>query len=288
MNAHAWLDTAALAAGSLYGDSVKFFREGTDSESLFRVARRTTAEFSGGMTCGEYHIPVTCSSQEGTARFSLISYQDPRLPLLIFCHGSGEHDYTRRIKRILPDRMRAKFNLAAISIPCNRNLKEYLHGIGSLERFCFLIASSVAVAEQVRIFYQSKGASRVILSGISLGGWVTNLHAALHGTMDEYRPICAGAALDDLFTSSEYRKMAARKVKGQEVRLYEVLNFEREFSDCDRTHVHPLLARYDQYIRYERKKVCYLPKKVRIIDKGNGTTAMDYRALQEFLLEAVK
>lgn len=288
MNVHAWLDTAALAAGSLYGDSVKFFREGVKSDSLYQIARRTTAEFSGGTICGQYHVPVHYFTLEGTSRFSLISYEDPKDPLLIFCHGSGEHEYTSRIKRILPEAERRGFNLAAISIPYNRNLKEYLHGIGSLERFSFLIASSVATAEQVRSFYQSKGASRVILSGISLGGWVTNLHAALHGTMDEYRPICAGAALDDLFTSSEYRKMAARNVKGQEVRLHEVLNFEREFSDCDRTHVHPLLARYDQYISYERQKGCYLQQNVRIIEKGHVTTAMDYRALKGFLLEAVK
>ncbi len=288
MNIHRFLDRASIQAGALYGEQMRFFREGTKSRSLAQITEDIQLEFPDPVSVGTWSIPVRYGSIEGFGALRLISCENPNDPLLLFHHGSGEHDYARRIMKVLPKRYRRGFSLAAISIPFNKNLKEYLRGIGSLERFAFMIAASVRIAEQMREHCSSLGCSRVILSGISLGGWVTNLHAALYGSMDEYRPICAGAALDALFTDSVYARMLSRSPLVHTDEISRVLNFEQLFIDQAPDTVYPLLGRFDQFIRYERQKGIYREDHLHTLEKGHITTALDTSALREYLLAALR
>jgi len=56
-----------------------------------------------------------------------------------------------------------------------------------------------------------RGSAPVTVSGISLGGWATNLHAACYGSAHRYLSLLAGAALDDLFLESSYGASQVRR-----------------------------------------------------------------------------
>lgn len=183
-------------------------------------------------------------------------------PTLVFHHGSGDIPYHRRFKRILraagPDGDALPgVNLIATPSPYNRTRREYFSAIRDLRRFATLIAGSTVLIEGIR--QALPGSSSFVVSGISLGGWVTNLHHACFDTAQEYRPIFAGAALDALFTDSAYSALTSRRAL------------------ADR--VFPLLARYDQYISLERQGGIYLPENVTIAEKGHVTGTADNQTL---------
>ncbi len=276
-----------MCPGSLYGERVRFFREGADSAPITDIAGRLDMEFTNPTRNGEYRIPVRYKSMEGIARYSLIHRAGGDRPTLIYHHGSGETNYTARIRKILPASVRSEFNLIALSVPFNRNMKEYIHGIGSLERFAFLVASSVRLIEDLGQWLRSQGSGKTVVSGISLGGWICNLHFAIYTSLDEYRPIFAGAALDHVFLETVYRKQVSRRAFENPSALTRVLNFEKSFSAQKNDRVFPLLARYDQFIRYERQKGIYRENQLRLLDKGHITGAMDIKSLRDHLLEGL-
>ncbi len=244
-------------------------------------------EFTPPKTEGEYQVPIRYGSYEGEARYSLLHWAGAGNPSLIYHHGSGETKYTARIQRILPKSVISGINLVAISIPWNRSMKEYLYGIGSLERFCMLMASSVRLFESTSNWLCTQGSGKIVASGISLGGWITNLHSSIYASMDEYRPIFAGAALDHLFTDTIYRNMTSVEARENANVLKDVLNFEPAFETGNPSTVFPLLARYDQYIHYGRQKGIYHENQVSTLDKGHITGTMDMRALRKHLINGL-
>lgn len=287
-NIHEGIDRISTGTGSLYGEKVRFFREGIESPPLIEIPAALEMNFSGFTEEGEYLIPVSFGRLEGIARYSLIHRAGPHKPSLIFHHGSGETNYTSRIRRILPETFLSGINLIALSIPWNRNMKEYVYGIGSLERFAFLLASSVLLMEFLGRGLRDMGSGKIVASGISLGGWITNLHYSIYDSLDEYRPIFAGAALDHLFTDTVYRSMISREAGEHPEVLRQVLNFEDLFRLRDPRHVFPLLARFDQYIKLERQRGIYLEEQISILEKGHITGAMDRKALRKHLLHGLE
>ena len=186
-----------------------------------------------------------------------------------------------------------------MSVPFNANIKEYLYGVGSLERFAFMLASSVRLTEGLVHYLDSLGVERCVCAGISLGGWITNLHHCFYDSCSEYRPIFAGAAPDHLFTETVYRKLlagGAETAGGAEVpetvdtpdtavKIRGAINFEEEFAGRDNKNVFPCMARYDQYIRFERQAQIYRPENIRILDRGHTTGAASHGQLALHLFE---
>ena len=62
------------------------------------------------------------------------------------------------------------------------------------------------------------------------------------------------------------------------------LNFEEEFIGVKEHNVFPLLARFDQVVRYERQKFAYEGYKVYSINRGHFTGALDIAALRRHIL----
>ena len=283
MNIHSCIDTLSIKMGSLYGDKVKFFREDIESEPLTEMPGALEIDFSPVEGAGEYSVPVRYGDIEGIARYNIINWADKKAPSVLFHHGSGETDYTRRIRKIFRKEEHAHINVIAVSIPFNRTMKEYLYGIGSLRRFAFLLSSSVRLIEGLGVWLKTLGFEKIVVTGISLGGWITNLHYSLYGSLDEYRPVFAGGALDHLFTDSMYRKMTAFPAREHPEKLKEALNFEDAFRAKSPNNVYPFLARHDQYILFERQKGIYLPENTSVLEKGHITGSMDANALREHI-----
>ncbi len=121
------------------------------------------------------------------------------------------------------------------------------------------------------------------VAGISLGGWITNLHHAYFNTADVYRPIFAGAAPDALFLESSYGRLTSGSACTRPERIRDVLNFEEAFSKRGPDNVYALLARYDQYVQLERQKTVYDPGHLTIMEAGHVTGSSRNAELRKFL-----
>jgi len=299
----------ATGIGGLYGDNMKFFREGLDCPHVSILINKIEMEFTPpafnlGAELGEYRIPVRYSADErqteekgqneieGIARYNIITWAGSSAETIIYHHGSGETNYTARIKQIaLKAKDWPEKNIIAVSIPFNSNMKEYLYGVGSLKRFAFIFASSVRLTEHIVRFLKQQGNRNIVCAGMSLGGWITNLHHTYHNSCTTYKPIFAGAAPDHLFLHTPYRKMVACQQKkipdygasdtGDSITA--ALNFEEDFLKRENGNVFPCMARFDQYINLERQSGIYREENMRIIEKGHITGAAAYKELRQHL-----
>lgn len=282
MRRHTTLDALVASLGSMYGESLKFFSEGVESPPLDALVEGMTASMPAPAGTGEYPATITLDGETVETSYSVEQWEGATAPTLIFHHGSGDIPYYRRLRRILRaagagGNALPGANLIATSSPYNRTRREYFAAIRDLRRFAMLIAGSAVLIEGLRQALPQS--SRLVVSGISLGGWVTNLHHACFDTAQEYRPIFAGAALDALFTNSAYSALTSKRALADPETLERCLNFEEEFNGKPGDRVFPLLARYDQYITLERQGGIYLPENVTITDKGHITGTADSEAL---------
>jgi len=127
---------------------------------------------------------------------------------------------------------------------------------------------------------RSDGSGPVIVAGISLGGWSTNLHHAAFASADASAPIFAGAALAETFLTAAGALAAPELVRA-------ALNFEASFAQGDQGRVHPLLARHDQYIDLDRQSASYVGVDLHVIEAGHVTGTLDAARLRAHLLEVV-
>ncbi|MGC9312483.1 MAG: hypothetical protein ACP5IA_07295 [Sediminispirochaetaceae bacterium] len=65
INIHKGIDRISTGIGSLYGEKVRFFREGIESPPLIEIPAALEMDFSGFTEEGEYRIPVRCRRKAG-------------------------------------------------------------------------------------------------------------------------------------------------------------------------------------------------------------------------------
>lgn len=176
-------------------------------------------------------------------------------------------------------------NLIAIRAPFhNASLKEYQKKINHLFNFVGMLSVSVKLVEAIISTLKDQGAEKVLVSGISLGGWVTNLHRSYYNSADVYVPLLAGAALDHLFTDSVYRKMGGKIARENPEKIRAILNFEEDFQKVKDDNVFPLLGRYDQYIQYERQKKSFTTDNIKVLETGHVTSLLASTDLRQHIL----
>lgn len=288
MNRHIFIDRLITWLGSLVGEGVRFFRNGTESQPLETLVGRISVisgQHSGSYQAGAEY-PVTFETPMGRVetRYKVLTWNDALRSTLLFHHGSGDLPYDNRIGKILSgDDKPLPANVIALSAPFNTSKKEYIEAVGTLERFAHLVAVSARLFEHLVSELRDRSRERIVISGISLGGWIANLHHGMFNTASEYRPVFAGAAMDDLFFHSPYRNLTSRTARSEEETIRRVLNFEDLFLRSPRENVYPLLAVFDQYVRFDRQRSCYLPDHITTMEAGHITGSIRHRELKEFL-----
>jgi hypothetical protein len=151
---------------------------------------------------------------------------------------------------------------------------EYARAMGDLENFVGMLAASVGLIDALATQASSRTSCPVLASGLSLDGWVVNLHRACFDTVDRYVPIFAGAALGEMFVSSIYRKLTAEPARRRPDYLREILDFEAEFSAVGTDDCSPLLARYDRIIEYDRQRPAYAGLSLSVLENGHVTGSL--------------
>ncbi len=291
MGKHEFLDTLVAGMGSMYGNSLKFFSEGVESAPLEELVAQSSATAPDWNQEGEYVAEVRTPLGAVPTKFTVLEWVDAAAPVLIFHHGSGDIPYYVRAKKVLgagktgfAPPFDSGVNIIATNSPFNESHNEYYAAIRDLERFGVLLAGSVALIEAlVRALPEAK---KTVVSGISLGGWITNLHHACYDTADEYRPIFAGAALDRLFIDSAYRKLTGKDALEDPDRLTACLNFEAAFARRSNKNVHALLGRFDRYIVLEQQASIYREDQLTVIDRGHIAGSGENETMRGFLGEA--
>ncbi len=290
---HAFFDryTATLTAAMLGGR--KWFRESVESPSFSALVERTTLTLPEFDQEGFYELEAVTQGATLDPAFHVAQWLGPQHPTLIYHHGNNERPFSYGLASkntfksvVLSRRQEFAANLISLRAPFHaQSMGDYLDKLGQMENFTSMLAVSVKLVDELVKCLRDRGSGPVAVSGISLGGWVTNLHRSLCCTADRYIPILAGAALAELFITSSYRKLAADLVDQESDRVRSVLNFEQEFEQVGDANVFPLLARYDQFVVYDRQRQCYGAGPVAVMDKGHVTGTLAAGEIRSHILE---
>ena len=292
MNKHIFIDRLTALLGSAASGRNRFFSNSVDSPGYKEHLDNISLTIPG-ISEGRHEVPASSLAGEADPAFYVSQLKGKAYPTILYHHGNNERpfDFSKYAKNSFktifqdaPEPLEA--NIIAIRAPFhNSTLKHYQQKIADLNHFLALLCTSVEMVEGLIQKLKKEGyAAPILLSGISLGGWVTNLHRTYHNTADIYAPLLAGAALDDLFTQSIYRKMAGKAGRENPEALHKILNFEPDFEKINDDNVFPLLGRYDQFIRYERQKACYGNRTIQVIDKGHVTSLLNANLLRNHVL----
>ncbi len=292
MNKHIFIDRLTALMGSAASGRNRFFSNSVESQGYQEHLNNISLAIPE-IREGRHEVPAGSLAGEMDPAFYVNQLKGKDYPTILYHHGNNERPFDfgkfakNSFKTIFLDAPGPiDANIIAIRAPFhNDSLKHYQQKIADLSNFMALLCTSVELIEGVVQKLKEEGyAAPILVSGISLGGWVTNLHRSHHNTADIYAPLLAGAALDDLFTRSIYRKMAGKAGRESPATLRSTLNFEGDFEKIKDNNVFPLMGRYDQFIRYERQKTCYGNHKIQVIDKGHVTSLLNAGLLRNHLL----
>lgn len=294
MALHGTVDDATIRLSSALLGSKKFFATSLDSDPLPEIAAEATAPIDDLGTEGVQSVTVETPTGDYEAAYGVRSWKGPSSPAVIFHHGSGEDPFSEgrfdstSVDRIFGDGSEIPGSVIAVRAPFHdRSSREYARSMGDVADFVGMLAASTAVTDALVDRLHDLGVPAVVVSGISLGGWVTNLHRAVDDSADLYAPIFAGDRLGELFVSSVYRRMTGRRARQHPDRVRHTLDFVEAFDRAD-APVSGLLGRYDRIIEYEVQRQAYGYGELTTVDYGHVTGSLASDRLREHVLEALR
>lgn len=294
MNHHELIDTATITASALFIRNNGFFSRSLESDPIGDAVCDTESTIGDLQPNTVQAVTATGSAGEFQADYLVHHWGGSDMPTILYHHGSGENPFKfsrfskSSFQRLFPFESDLACNLIALRAPFHdRSSREYVRAMGELGNFVGMLATSTALMEVLTKRLRDEGCPAILASGISLGGWVVNLHRTYHGSIDRYVPIFAGARLDHLFVSSTYRKLASDRARTNPDILTDTLDFEVDFAAVETDDCDPLLARYDRIIDFETQYPCYGDLDIDVLPKGHITGSLATDNLRDHIRRSV-
>lgn len=265
------------------------FRHGTTSRSLgehldaVRLATPPLAtQKSYRLTADTLVGPLDCGYQVRLG-------PRPDLPVLIYHHGIAEMPYDKSFRGIFGGRA-ISAHLVVLQAPFHRTWLTVSKGLTTLNQFMAMCAVSITMMEAVRRLFLDYGAPRCLVSGISLGGFLTLMHHLFVGTADRYAPLLAGPDLAHTMLATPFVRLLNPEIQAQTEHLQTLLDFRQAFQASETRHILPLLARYDLDMPYQHLQACYRNSQVptATLDRGHITGSIAFSALRQHLLSCLE
>jgi predicted esterase YcpF (UPF0227 family) len=295
-NIHAILDNVAVNISAFALGKHKFFSESIESSPLAEHLKSITVQMPTIKGPGRYSIVADTLVGKLEPAFMITQWKGENYPTVLYHHGNTERPFDFRccspntFKNIfLTAKQPIQANLIALSAPFHRStIMDYLRKLSELANVVALLSVSVKLIEELVAYLKEHGSHSVMVAGISLGGWITNIHRAYFNTAHVYVPLLAGAKLGDIFSTSIYHKMTGRLAQEHPEVLKKALNFEDRYKRIRDDNVFPVLARYDQIIQYDRQRVCYDERAIKTLEKGHITGSFAHHNLRAHILKHLK
>lgn len=296
MNQHIFFDNLTAFIGALATGKKKFFSQNLESLSFSELTEKTKIKFPETIQEGTHELKAETPVGILDPALKIVKWLGADFPAIIYHHGNNERpfDFRKSAKntfyQIFANKQEEiKANLIVVRAPFhNGSLKAYKEKMTDLQNFVAMIATSVKLNEAIISELRNQGCNKILTSGISLGGWVTNLHRSYFNTSTAYVPLMAGTFLGELFIRSKYKKLAAENALKNPDVLRKVLNFDKAFKKVTTPNVFPLLGRYDEFIEYDVQKESYTGHPVKVIENGHVTGALNTKALRNHILEILQ
>ncbi len=295
-NLHDMIDRLGASFGALVYRNHRLFGKSLEAVPLREAVRGTHTEVSE-LQPGVWQ-KVSAYGPAGRFDASYLPYRwrGFQAPTLLFIHASGEQPYDFR--RFSSNSFRSIFvdkgfdldvNLILLMAPFHEGSQnDYIKAMGYLQNYVGMLSTTAALLDALADRLRKEGCPAILAAGLSLGGWVVNLHRAFYGrNVDRYVTMIAGSRLSEVFLSSHYQKLTAESARANPELLKDFLDFEREFRTNDSDDCYPLLARYDRLVELETQRAGYEGMDLKILDKGHFTGMADTTAHRRHIQRSI-
>jgi hypothetical protein len=292
MNKHVFLDNFSATVGTMISGKFKFFSEGIESLSFKDHIKSIQIMMPDIAAEGTYETEARSSVGKLDPAFRIEKLVGYDYPTVIYHHGNNERPFDHRksakntfLNIFLKATDKFRCNLIVVRSPFhNGSLKAYQLKVTRLANFMAMLSASVVLNECIIKEIRKKSRAPVLTCGISLGGWITNLHRSIFNSSTAYIPMMAGTFLGELFLESKYRRLTSDLALLNPEKIRQLLNFNTLFDRVTDKNVFPVLALYDQFIVYETQKNSYRGHAVRSIEAGHVTGALSTGSLRKHIL----
>jgi hypothetical protein len=297
MNKHVFLDTFTASMGRMIKDKKKFFANSTNSSSFNEYLQSLQITLPASIDNQDtYQLSFETEHGPIDMAFRVEKWIDYDHPTLIYHHGNNERpfDYSKKSKntfRSIFVNARDEFdiNIIVVRAPFHTlSLSKYQQSMTDLSNFMIMISSSVKLNESLILHLKKKNDAQTITCGISLGGWCTNLHRSFFNSSTLYIPLLAGTFLGDLFVHSKYRNFVSKNALQNYEKIQHLLNFNDDFQKVTQKNVFPLLARHDQFVRYDIEKTSYKNYPLSSLESGHVTGSLNSKGIRNHIKNVLK
>jgi len=242
---------------------------------------------------GEGLYEVEAQTPQGIMNpaFKVVRWLGNDYPTFIYHHGNSEKPFKIRrfarntfFKVFLNTNDPVEANLIALCSPMHTiPVSEYQRKMTELGNFTSALSVMAVLVENIISQLKPEVTKPIIVSGISFGGFVTNLHRAFFNTADKYIPLLASSSFELVFYQSIFKNLASELVLQNPEKLRQIVNFDEKFMENKNKNLFPLLGRYDQYINLEEHSKCYEGHPLVIVEKGHVTTAFSAETMRNHI-----
>jgi hypothetical protein len=295
MNKHIFFDNITASIGGLIAGKKKFFAKNVQSPSFEEHVAAIELESPTISGEGIYEIKARTLVGELDSAIRVAKWIGNDFPTIIYHHGNNERPFDFKesakntfYKILAKPKDSIEANLIVVRAPFhNDSLRYYQEKMTELKNFVAMISTSVKLNEILIQNLQGESKAAIITTGISLGGWVTNLHRGIYNSSTAYAPIMAGTFLGELFLKSKYRKMASDLALCNPDQIKRMLNFDELFKTKNSQNIFPLLCKYDQFIEYNIQQESYKDYPLKTINYGHISGSLCTEILREHILEVL-
>ena len=285
MSIYKHLDNISMSLGGAFIKQ-RYFSESVESPSIkewFDVVTLDVPAINGE---GYYPVNAHYEGVTNEAAFRIEQWKGDQYPTIIYHHGAAEGSYDFSFNRILKkDKNDIEANLIAIQALFNHDLKDFMNSIPSLSNYSVMLATSVLIVEELTDQIRKRSDNKIIVTGTSLGGFITNLHFTYYNTADYYKPMLSGARMGDVFIDSAYSKVTSENGKRNPDKLRSALNFQDDLRNQETKNLHLLLAKHDQLVKFDLQSQDFESEQISTIPYGHASGATKFKLLRQHILK---
>jgi len=295
MNKHIFLDVLSIELKALLQRKEKMFFQSAECPAPSVLLDSAEIKMPEINDTGTHRVEVSMRTGKYYADFRVEKWLGIEYPTIIYHHGNNESpfDYDKPSKSsfyhiFVTHKAQFPCNLIVIRAPFHDlSYRAYQKKLRALVNCVSMFIASSSLVEALIQEIRKHNSQKIMVSGLSLGGFVSNYHRAKYNTADVYVPLLSGTLLGDMFTMSRYRKLIGLNdtIKKESVR--KLLNFDKVFNAVPDKNVYPLLARYDRYVEYNVQKHSYNGHPLEVIKTGHITGVIRFNALRGHILHVM-
>ena len=256
----------------------KFFHKGVESMPLGDVIRKSEVEGEISLTTGKHTIYV--HTPYGILKVGYFVMKTPRdgMPTIIYHHGSGEYPCYSSFSRIVgPIKGVGAIGVCA---PFHERYGGLIRAGATLSTYTAMVAASTVLVDAIVKRIKGNMHSKVIVSGLSLGGFVSVFHSAFFSGADVYVPLLGGAYLGSALVDSYYRYLVSGPDKINSV-VKSVLDVDIPLSA---ENIYSLFGLYDGIVMPEVQTPPFKEDHISYIPHGHIMGSMAYSLLRNHIL----